>query len=250
MIVMIANYHGHTMHCKHGVGTTREHIEAAINFGLKEVAITEHVPIKGTNLSRIDYKDFDAFITELNQLKLEYADRIKVLTGLECEYIPEIIQDHLDLKTKYNIDFLVLGHHFSNLNQVGHYFFETKNKEMIDDYFEHVEAAVKSELFAFIAHPDVFLNRLQLTDYMTQKSRELFELCSEYKLPVEINGNGLRNNKGYPNRDFWTIAKEYDLQFIINADSHAPNEIYDEGVKATYKFADELGITVTERLEF
>ncbi len=83
-----------------------------------------------------------------------------------------------------------------------------------------------------------------------QKSRELFELCSEYKLPVEINGNGLRNNKGYPNRDFWTIAKEYDLQFIINADSHAPNEIYDEGVKATYKFADELGITVTERLEF
>ncbi len=247
---MIANYHGHTMHCKHGVGTTREHIEAAIKFGLKEVAITEHVPIKGTNLSRIDYQDFDAFITELNQLKIEFADRIKILTGLECEYIPELMQYHLELKTKYDIDFLVLGHHFSNLNQVGHYFFETKTTEMIDEYFEYVTAAVKSGLFAIFAHPDVFLNRIPLTDYTATKSRELLELCVEYNLPVEINGNGFRNNKGYPNRDFWTIASEYDLQVVINADSHAPHEVYDDGVKAAYQFAEELGIKVTERLEF
>lgn len=250
MIAMIANYHGHTMHCKHGIGTTREHIEAAIEFGLEEVAITEHVPIKGKKLSRIDYDDFEAFITELNNLKIEYRDRIKVLAGLECEYIPEIMADHLELKAKYDIDFLVLGHHFSNLSQPGHYYFETSSNEMIDEYIENTIKAVESGHFSLFAHPDVIFNKLPANEYLLAKSEELLDVCKEHDMVVEINGNGMRNNKGYPNREFWKLAKTYDLTVVINADSHAPQEIYDYGVKAAYDFAKELGIAITERLDF
>lgn len=247
---MIANYHGHTMHCKHGVGTTREHIEAAIKYGLKEVAITEHVPIKNTHLSRIDYADFDAFITELNQLKVEYKDKIKVLSGLECEYIPSIFNQHLELKDKYDIDFLVLGHHFSNLSQPGHYYFDTSNYEMVDEYIEYTIAGIKSGHFSIFAHPDVFLNKLPFDEYLHTKSIELLDACSNSSIAVEINGNGLRNNKGYPNRKFWELAATYDLTFVINADSHAPEEIFDYGVFAAYQFAKTLNIEVTERLDF
>lgn len=247
---MIANYHGHTMHCKHGIGTTREHIEAAIKFGLQEVAITEHVPIKGKKLSRIDYEDFEDFITELNNLKIEYQDKIKVLTGLECEYIPEIMDAHLELKEKYQIDFLVLGHHFSNLSQVGHYYFETRNKQMIDEYVENAIAAVKSGHFKIFAHPDLIFNKLAADDYLLAKSKELLDACKAVGMVIEINSNGLRNNKGYPNKEFWKLAKTYDLTVVINADSHAPEEIYDYGVKAAYSFAQELKIPITERLDF
>lgn len=250
MIRMIANYHGHTVHCKHGVGTTREHIEAAIKFGLKEVAITEHVPIKGKKLSRIDYEDFEAFITELNQLKFLYQDKIKILTGLECEYIPEVFDEHLKLKEKYNIDFLILGHHFSKLSQPGHYYFETRNKQMIDEYIENAIAGVESGHFKIFAHPDIFLNRMKFDDYMKQKSIELFEACQKQGIVMEINGNGLRNNKGYPNRQFWELSKDYNFTTIINSDSHAPEEIYDYGLVATYQFAKELEIEITERLDF
>lgn len=247
---MIANYHGHTMHCKHGVGTTREHIETAIKFGLEEVAITEHVPIKGKRLSRIDYEDFEKFILELNNLKEEYSDQIKVLTGLECEYIPEVMGDHFELVEKYGIDYLVLGHHFSSLSQPGHYYFETSTKAMVEEYIEKTIEAVKSGYFKIFAHPDVFLNKLEMNDYLLEKSKELLDVCQEYGIVVEINGNGLRNNKGYPNPEFWKLAATYDLTFVINADSHAPEEIYDDGVKKTYQFAKELGIKVTERLDF
>ncbi len=247
---MIANYHGHTMHCKHGVGTTREHIEAAIKFGLEEVAITEHVPLKAKRLSRIDYEDFEEFITELNELKVEYADQIKVLSGLECEYIPEIMGDHLELKEKYDIDFLVLGHHFSNLSQVGHHYFDTRNYEMVDQYIADVIAAVKSGYFKILAHPDVFLNKMDFDEYIKDKCIELLEVCQEYNQVIEINSNGLRNNKGYPNRQFWQLANTYNLTVVINADSHAPEEIDDFGVEATYAFAKELNIAITERLDF
>lgn len=247
---MITNYHGHTVHCKHGVGTTREHIEAAINFGLQEVAITEHVPIKNKRLSRIDYEDFESFITELLMLKEEYADRIKVLTGLECEYVEEVIDDHLELKEKYGIDFLVLGHHFSNLSQPGHYYFETRSDEMVEEYISQAIKGVESGLFAIFAHPDVFLNKMDLQPNHIELCKQLLAACQKQDIVIEINGNGFRNNKGYPNRKFWQLVKEYDLRVVINADSHAPEEIYDHGVRGAYAFAEELQIEITERLDF
>ncbi len=247
---MISNYHGHTMHCKHGVGTIEEHILKAIEYGLEEVAITEHVPIKGAKLSRIDYEDFDNFMKLLESMKAKYGDQIKIWTGLECEYIPEIFEEHLKLQSEYNIDYLVLGHHFSNLTQPGHYYFETRNNQMIDEYIEYAIAGIKSGYFAFIAHPDLFLNRAKMSEYSLAKSKELLAACEEYDVPVEINGNGFRNNKGYPNIDFWKLAKTYNLRFLINSDSHAPEEIYDHGLIAAYEFAKELEIEITERLDF
>lgn len=247
---MITNYHGHTKHCKHGVGSTREHIEAAIAYGLEEVAITEHVPIKGKKLSRIDYDDFEAFITELNELKVEYRDQIKVLSGLECEFIPEVMDDHFALKAEYDIDFLVLGHHFSTLSQPGNYYFETRSHEMIDEYIENAIKGVESGYFKIFAHPDLIFNRIEVDDYLLAKSEQLLKACEDNEIAIEINGNGLRTNKGYPNRNFWKLAQKYNLTVVINADSHAPEEINDFGVRAAYDFAKEMGITITERLDF
>lgn len=247
---MIANYHGHTMHCKHGVGTTREHIEAAIAFGLEEVAITEHVPIENTHLSRIDYEDFHQFMCELNSLKEEYNEQIRVLTGLECEYIPKIFQNHLDLVEKYDIDFLVLGHHFSNLSQPGNHFFETNSHAMANEYKDDLIAGIKSGYFKIIGHPDIFLNLLPMDSLLEEYSREILSACESSQVAIEINGNGMRTNKGYPSRDFWQLATEYNLVIVINSDSHSPDEILDKGVINTYKFAEELGLQVTERLDF
>ncbi len=247
---MISNYHGHTKHCKHGIGTTEQHILAAIDAGLQEVAITEHVPIKGQTLSRIDYEDFESFITELNDLKVKYQSKIKVLTGLECEYIPEIFDQHLTLQTKYKIDFLVLGQHFSNLSQKGNHFFITTSNEMIDDYISSAIEGIRSGHFKIFAHPDLFLNKLSFSDYAREKTIELLKVCEECQIAIEINANGVRNNKGYPNKHFWQIAKNYNVPIIINSDSHAPSEIYDEGVKNAYQFAQQLNIKITERLDF
>ena len=43
---MQANYHTHTRWCKHATGEIEDYIEAAIGAGLKELAITGHVPHK------------------------------------------------------------------------------------------------------------------------------------------------------------------------------------------------------------
>ncbi len=244
------NYHGHTIHCKHGTGTIREHIESAIEGGLEEVAISEHVPIKGKRLSRIDYEDFASFMTELNELKHEYRGKIKVLTGLECEYVDEVFESHLALQQKYNIDFLCLGHHFTYLSQPAHHYFLTSDVTMASEYVKQAIAGIKSGHFKFIAHPDIFLNELEMTEELAGLSRELLQACEEHQLAVEINANGIRNQKGYPNYEFWQIAKDYHLQVIINSDAHAPSEVNDEAVAMAYQFAHDLGIEITERLEF
>ncbi len=247
---MISNYHGHTIHCKHGIGSTEEHIQSAIKYGLEEVAITEHVPIKGKKLSRIDYEDFEKFITELNILKTKYSDKIKILSGLECKYVEAVFDDHLKLKNKYNIDFLILGHHFSNLNQPGHYYFQTDTYDMVDEYIENTIEAVKTGYFSIFAHPDIFLNKLPMDEYLLEKSKQLLKVCEQYNIVIEINANGIRNNKGYPNIDFWKLASKYNIGVVINADSHAPSEICDDSIQAAYNFANELGIPIIERINF
>jgi tRNA U38,U39,U40 pseudouridine synthase TruA len=41
---MIANYHTHTMRCKHAVGTDEEYVLEAIKHGYKVLAFTDHSP--------------------------------------------------------------------------------------------------------------------------------------------------------------------------------------------------------------
>ena len=42
--MMLANYHTHTVRCKHAVGSEREYIEAAIANGFKILGFSDHTP--------------------------------------------------------------------------------------------------------------------------------------------------------------------------------------------------------------
>ena len=82
---MQANYHTHTRWCKHATGEIEDYIEAAIGAGLKELAITEHVPHKD-NLDprRIQWEEFDAYNQALEAAIHKYHADIRVIKGFEC----------------------------------------------------------------------------------------------------------------------------------------------------------------------
>ena len=42
--MILANYHTHTIRCKHAVGTEREYIEAAISERFKILGFSDHTP--------------------------------------------------------------------------------------------------------------------------------------------------------------------------------------------------------------
>ena len=72
-------------------------------------------------------------------------------------------------------------------------------------------------------------------------------VCEELGIPVEINANGYRDKRAYPDRRVWELSRQYRLTWLINSDAHEVAHLCDEaGVGGTEAFARELGIPVTE----
>ena len=91
---MIANYHTHSRWCGHAVGEIEDYIRAALSEGFEELAVTEHVPHRGDpDRHRMPWADFLPFNRALNRAIEEYGDRISLLKGFECEYMPERMDD-------------------------------------------------------------------------------------------------------------------------------------------------------------
>ena len=107
-----------------------------------------------------------------------------------------------------------------------------KSLKAYADYFIH---SMESGLFAFMAHPDLFGNSYLSWDENTiAASHDIFTAAAELKVPLEINGYGLRKPKidtpegrrcMYPWLPFWEMAADYDVSYIVNSDAHHPKDV-------------------------
>lgn len=247
---MKTNYHAHTKWCRHGSGEIEEMILKAIEKGYDEFAITEHIPYPNYFGSRMYYDELDSFMNELNQVIEKYENKIKVYKALECEYFEEYHDYYIELKDKYNLDFLILGQHYPDLKDEKDFFFVEKDED-IKEYESYLIRGMESGLFDFIAHPDIYLARYYFTEQGKITANNIFKRAQELNLPIEINANGARKEHlGYPSKEFWKEALNHNNIVIVNSDSHHVDKIDDIGEKRAYELAKELGIKVTEQLNF
>ena len=88
-----ANYHTHTVYCKHAWGTMREYIEAAIENGIQILGFSDHVPFPedGEYVSdiRMSMEEAASYVEDIRALQDEYKDRIKIYIGFEAEYVKD-----------------------------------------------------------------------------------------------------------------------------------------------------------------
>lgn len=242
---MQANYHTHSKWCRHGVGEIEEYIEEAIRCGFREIAMTEHVPQEGWENSWIPWDQFPAFDRALNRAVRTYEGKIRVIKGFECEYFPEKMDAYRRFKEDYGYELLILGQHCCGKNREID-IFAPKGPYEMHVYADTVCRGLETGIFRFLAHPDCVLeNYPNLWDKECESAMgQIFQACEELKIPVEINGNGTRWDRRYPSEQAFLLSKNYQLQYIINSDAHAPEKLYDEGVKKAERFAEKLGLEV------
>lgn len=112
---MKTNYHTHIYLCKHATGTVNDYVEKAIAHGYKEIGISDHGPLTEELMNRLNSRrmNFDEFykiyLPDLEYAKINYSDKINVLSAVEIEYMDEIADIYPEfLKV---LDYLVLGQH-------------------------------------------------------------------------------------------------------------------------------------------
>lgn len=247
---MIANYHTHTRWCHHAKGEIEDYIRQAIRHGLREIAITDHVPLPGDpDPSHMFYQDFAAYNTELDRMIEKYAGRIHILKGWECEYYPDQFENYRRYRDHYGYTLLLLGHHYSQDRSV--FNFDLTEPWQVELYAREACEALETGLFSYFAHPDVAMcGYRRLDGTMRAAMEQIFAACARLGIPAEINAHGMEIGRGYPEPAIWTeiAPKIKGLKVMVGADAHDYRKIVTPEVARCEKLALEAGLDLLKTL--
>jgi len=282
------NYHTHTYRCGHAKGTEEEMVQAAIQIHMEELGISDHIPLPyyrlhllksitavrslrslaslilafikdGPNM-RMSYLHMVEYLKAIEEASINHHGEIKIYKGFEAEYLEEYLDYYQELLTTYQIDYLILGNHFNKHCIHTCYYGKSKlSKKELYCYCNDVEKAIETNLFSYIAHPDLFMvGYTKFDDDAKVVCRRICEKAKEYDIPLEINGGGmqrgLRELDGeklyqYPNARFWRIAAEIGNKVVIGLDAHTPDDFNDVLYEQLLEFARELNLNVVDEFE-
>lgn len=240
------NYHTHTYRCKHATHDVEDYCHAAIEQGLTVLGISDHTALPDDRWPqiRMPVKELPQYIAAIDRA-IESFSSLKILKGAECEYSKEYDGFFRDtLLGEYQFDYLVGAAHYFPLegNWVGSYG-GANSVAGLQAYTSYFIESMESGLFAFMAHPDLFGNCYLTWDSNTASAaHDIFTAAASLKMPLEINGYGLRKPKidtpdgercMYPWLPFWELASEYDIAVIANSDAHRPQDVTANIAEAT-----------------
>lgn len=226
-----ANYHTHTVRCKHASGTERQYIEAALDMEMETLGFSDHIPtpyrtgyVSGI---RMDMTQADEYVSTLRKLAEEYYGKIKILVGFEAEYIPEFYEEQMAVCRKLNLDYIIMGQHFLQSEEFGPYMGSpTDDEGRIRQYVDFVIEGMETGSYCYLAHPDLI--HFQGLDSVYEW--EMTRLCTAMKemdIPLELNILGMGVGKHYPADRFWKIAGEVGNKVILGLDAHTVAQVKD-----------------------
>jgi len=258
------NYHTHTYRCKHADDNLNDedYVKLFIQEGFKKIAFTDHMPDKvgvdPRKHMRMDYSQKDEYLNSIKALKEKYKDLIDIETGFEIEFMPGQEKNLFELKKE--VDKLVLGQHFiyaEDNKRLKIFRYQEFTHEDLLKYAGCIVKAMELGIPDIIVHPDLFmLSR----DNFTEKEEEIAHIiCSaseKYNIPLEINlteANLLllekRDKITYPCKEFWNIAKDYNIKVLYGVDAHYESQIttYEKCIEIVNNL---IGNDVIEKLNF
>jgi histidinol-phosphatase (PHP family) len=123
---------------------------------METLGFSDHCPLADGRWSsvRMANDQLDEYIAAVHDATVTYPN-LKVLLGLECEYLPELKAWYVDdLYGGRKFDYLVGGaHYFPDGNGWTDTYGGTTDRQSLLAYADYVVQMIESGLFAFIAHP-------------------------------------------------------------------------------------------------
>lgn len=272
------NYHIHSKYCKHAKGELFEYLDFAIKGNLKEIGISDHMPLSknllksfyrfieksGSLSSRMDMNEIQKYLSEIDVLKKN--DKVKVFSGFECEY-NSFDLDYLEY-LKSQVDYLNLGVHYVYKDKLLYDFMNnlvtdgenSRNIQLsdIEIYTENCVKAISSGLFNVLVHPDVFMKNFDndiIDENIKKWSKRIIEAAIENKVLLELNTSDIFKAKKknrrirYPSDSFWKIVSEYkDAKILIGTDAHQPERVCDFQLEFISDFIKKHNLTIVDAI--
>ena len=266
----MTNYHTHSCYCD-GKATPREMVEFAVAHGFSELGFTGHCPLPFENSYSIT--DYEGYCNEIRALKAEYADRIKILLGLEMDYVPGMLEDFTPLIEQGGLEYTIGSVHLIPAPSTSHlapltsddlWMIDGSRYQTYDEglmkhfggdirhgvkaYFHNENAMLERNRPTVVGHPDkiVMHNRDRYfhedEPWYRDLALETIHLIHELGLICEINTRGIykgRHADYYPGKWLIQEMKTLRIPVIVSTDAHAPEDLL--RTEGAYEYLREIG---------
>lgn len=248
---IIADCHMHSSHSGDSDSPMESMILQGIEKGLQAMCFTEHndfdFPDSQDGPGTIFLLNPDSYLYDLLKYKEKYADRIRILFGIELGLQPSCMRQNAILAKSYDFDFIIGSSHLCNGRDPYYpYFYEERSEEeAYTEYFESIlENIKKFSNFDVYGHLDyvVRYGPNRDTNYSYAKYSDILDAILKELLAkgkgIEINTGGLYKGLRdlHPCMDILRRYKELGGEIItIGSDAHKPSDIaghFDRAVAA------------------
>lgn len=237
---MKADYHLHTSFSSDSDTEPEIMIKKAIELGLEEICITDHMdkdfPVE---VYHLDFEfDLKEYFEKINSLKEKYKNQISIKIGIELGLQTHLADVYTNLLSYYDFDFAIGSVHL--VNRIDPYypeFFEGRSSyEAYMEYFEAVlsnlDAYTGYDVFGHIDYifrygPDSDCFKFDYKVYGDILDAILNKIISK-DLGIELNTAGFKYGLNHPNphEDIIRRYKELGGEIItVGSDGHRPEHM-------------------------
>ena len=242
---MLTNYHSHSHYCD-GKGALEEQVQGAIAQGLRAFGFSSHCPVPFENKWSMKAERLADYLAQTNALKAKYEGEIALYTGLEVDFIPEMVGP----KDFSMLDYCVGSVHYVGLNQFEQpweidgssvEFLECLDtlygggiRVVIQKYYGIIRQMIETDPPEIMGHLDkIKMHNAarplfdELESWYVEEVEQTLQTIVKAGIVVEINtrGNYKRDLDLYPSPWIIKRMKELHIPICINSDSHRPEEI-------------------------
>jgi len=255
------DYHTHTDHSFDGKATIDQMIKQAIEVGLEEYAITDHIDFTYPEQRIISPTGIAANVAAVETARERYKDKIKILVGMELGLRPDLAEAGAKIAESYDFDIIIGSMH--EIKGVDFYYPDlhqgrTKH-EVFMLYFENMLDTVRAcdcfDVLGHIGYVERYIRgeedkSLKYADY-SGIIDEILKVIIHKGKGIEINTSGYPYGLGHthPQVDVVRRYRELGGEIItVGSDTHRPENVGGSFDKAQ-QVLEQAGFTHITRFD-
>ncbi len=235
------DYHVHESHSRDAHDATLQAIiHAAEERGVREIALTSHLIVKGPDMYlSVRMDELDEYFQGIWEAQ-EDTD-VVLRAGLEVDYFPGEEKRLEKIIDEHPLDYCLGSIHYLNGVDIGsrkgarNFFTGRPLHEAADEYFTAWGVAAESGLFDALAHPDYWRKHLAavrvepaaIEDYGSAYREALLSLAERgVGLEVNTSSDKVGLTEFYPVQGFLKEAYESGVTTVtVGSDAHTPSAL-------------------------
>lgn len=241
----MTNFHTHSTWCD-GKDAPEAMVEAALAKGFSALGFSSHAAFPVDDGCAMTPEKGPAYAAEIRSLAAKYAGRIRILLGVEADYIPGRTAPERERYARLGLDYMIGSIHYVVAPDGGtvpvddtpealmsgiREHFAGDARRYVEAYFRQEREMVAKFDFDILGHPDLvrkFNAKAPYFDedadwYRAEVLRTAAAIADSGKI-VEVNTGAIARgwlDDAYPSAGFRAALRARGTRFVLSSDAHA-----------------------------